>query len=297
MTKAGLKDFLRMTAGAVILLAVMLTVLHFQGGPTPATQLALKAKRIALVEQMRLALASASESEKSAVMATSDEESQTFADQARTNAATVEQARKQLEGLIEPRERNLFVQFSQAFTDFQRVDKDLLTLSVKNTNVKAFNLAFGPAAAAVKEMDTALARLPTDDVNVLRFADNARIAALRLQALLPPHIAEESDQKEDELEAQMAKEDRDVRRSLDALSALPSLVDNPSLKTARASYARFSETRAQILKLSRENTNVRSLTISLNQKRKAMFLCQDVLAALKNAIEQEPIGHTPVNPR
>ena len=81
------------------------------------------------------------------------------------------------------------------------------------------------------------------------------------------------------------------------LSALPSLVDNPGLKTAIASYARFSETRAQILKLSRENTNVRSLTISLNQKRKTMFLCQDGLAALKNAIEQEPIGHTPVNPR
>jgi hypothetical protein len=297
MTKASLKDFLRMTAGAVILLVVMLTVLHFQSGQTPAAQLALKAKRIALVEQMRLALASASEAEKSAVMATTDEESQTFADQARTNAAAAELARRQLEGLLEPREPNLFAQFSQAFTDFQRVDKDLLELSVKNTNVKAFNLAFGPAAAAVKEMDTALAGLPTEDVNVLRFADNARIAALRLQALLPPHIAEESDQKEDEMEAQMAKEDRDVRRSLDALSALPSLVDNPGLKTARASYARFSETRAQILKLSRENTNVRSLTISLNQKRKAMFLCQDALAALRDAIEQEPISSAPVNPR
>jgi hypothetical protein len=200
-----------------------------------------------------------------------------------------------------PAERDLLSQFSQAFTQFQRIDKELLDLAVKNTNLKASSLTFGPAAAALKEVDAALARLPTDDVNALRLADNARIAALRLQALLPPHIAEESDQKMDEMETQMAKEDQEVRRSLDELAALPGLAGNPDLKTAAASYAQFNETRAQILKLSRENTNVRSLTISLTQKRKVMSLCQDILAALQQAIQSEPIaGATSgkmVNPR
>ena len=54
-------------------------------------------------------------------------------------------------------------------------------------------------------------------------------------------------------------------------------------------------------KLSRENTNVRPLPISLNQKRKLMVMCQDALAALEEAIQQEPVAgvtrKTPVLPR
>jgi hypothetical protein len=84
---------------------------------------------------------------------------------------------------------------------------------------------------------------------------------------------------------------------LEQLAVITNLAGNPDLKLAASSYARFSETKAQILKLSRENTNVRSLTISLNQKRKVMFLCLDALADLRNAIEQEEIRPAPASPR
>jgi hypothetical protein len=300
-----MRDFLWMATGAVLLLGVMLVMLRLHNGRSPAEQLARKADRLERVGQIRLAMATASEAEKSAVMAITDEDSQTFADQARAATAQAERERRELgERLASDgtaNERKLLDQFSQAFADFQRIDADLLVLAVKNTNLKASSLTFGPAAAAIKEMDAALARLPTDDVNVLRLADNARIAAWRLQALIPPHIAEESDQKEDEMEAQMSKEDREVRRSLEALSALPGLAGNPDLKTSTASYARFNETRVQILKLSRENTNVRSLAISLTQKRKTALLCQDALAALQQAIQAEPVAgvtyRSPINPR
>ena len=65
--------------------------------------------------------------------------------------------------------------------------------------------------------------------------------------------------------------------------------DDADLAKAASSYARFSTIRTQILKLSRENTNVRSLAISLNQKRKVTLLCQDALNALKQAILEEPV--------
>jgi hypothetical protein len=300
--KPGTRDLLWMVVGAAGLLVVMLLVWHFRDQQSPAAQLAFKARRIALVESMRLNLASASEAEKSAVMAVTDADSQTYADQARAAATMVDQARNELGELLQTggnqNERDLLAQFSKAFAEFQRIDKDLLDLAVKNTNLKASSLAFGPGAAALKEMDAALARLVSDDVKVTRLADDARIAALRLQALLPPHIAEESDQKMDEMEALMAREDQTVRKNLDELAAMPNLTGNLDLMAAASAYAWFTGIKAQILKLSRENTNVRSLTISLGQKRKVMLVCQDALAALKTAIEQEPVpGRAPVNPR
>ena len=302
-----------MAAGAGVLLVLLLVVLHFHNEQNAAAQLAFKAKRVELVDRMRLALTSAAEAEKSAVMAITDEDSQTYADQARAATATVEQGRRELGELLETggtrSEKDFLARFSQAFAEFQRIDKDLLDLAVKNTNLKAYSLAFGPAAEALREMDAALSRVVAtsvdstspDDKKVILLACGARIAALRIQTLLPPHIAEESDPKMDEMEALMAGEDREVRKDLEGLAAIQNFGGNSDLKTAASRYARFSEIRAQILRLSRENTNVRSLTISLNQKRKVMLVCQDDLAALEHAIEQEPIAGvtyaTPANPR
>ena len=311
--KPGLSGFLWMAAGTAVLLAVILFVLHFREQRDPAAQLAFKAARIELVERMRLSVALASEAEKSAVMAITDQDSRIYADQARTAAAAVVQGCRELEQLLEPdganNEKDLLIQFSNAFTEFQRIDKDLLDLAVKNTNLKAYSLAFGPAAAAINEMDAALARVvalrasspSADDLNIVQQADGARIAALRLLTLLPPHIAEESDQKMDEMEAVMTNEGQAVHQNLVDLSALPTLSGNPDLAAATVSFARFAELKKQILKLSRENTTVRSLTISLNQKRKVMLVCQDALAALEQAIQEEPIAglsnRTPIRPR
>ena len=161
--KPGIKEFLWMATGAVILLVVMLVVLHFHTEQSPAEQLAFKAKRVDLVARMRLTLASASEAEKSAVLAVTDQDSQTFADQARAATAEVERERKELGELLAAGgtqgEKDLLAQFSKVFTDLQHIDNDLLGLAVKNTNIKAYSLAFGPAADALKEMDTALSRL------------------------------------------------------------------------------------------------------------------------------------------
>jgi hypothetical protein len=302
MLKSGVRDFRLMAGGAIVLLAVILVVLHFQTGQGSAEKLAFKAKRVDLVAQMRLALASASEAEKSAVLAVTDQDSQTYAKQARAGTAAVDLERKELGNLLATRgtqkEKELVAQFSKVFSDFQRIDNDLLDLAVKNTNIKAYNLAFGPAADALKDMDTALSRLvaksagspEASNVALPAFAFGAQTAALRIQVLLAPHIAEESEKKMDELEAQMTRNDQEVRKDLAALAAIEKLRGDSDLETAVADYARFSEVRGRILVLSRENTNVRSLAISLDAKRKALFLCQDVLSALQEAILNERIA-------
>jgi hypothetical protein len=297
--KFSIKDFLWMAIGAFMLLLVMLVVLHFQTGKRPVEQLAFKAKRVDLVARMRLNLASASEAEKSAVLAVTDQDSKTFADQAREATSEVEREHRELGELLEmggtQNERDLLVQFSKVFTDFQRIDSVLLELAIRNTNIKAYGLAFGPAADALKEMDSALSSLVAKSAsfpkarNVTLLACNAQIAALSIQTLLAPHIAEENDRKMEELEAQMTKEDQEVRKDLGGLDAIQEFRGNPDLEIALSNWARFSEVRGRILALSRENTNVQSLAISLGQKRKVLFLCQDVLSALQQTILEEPI--------
>jgi hypothetical protein len=275
-------------------------VFHFYQKQNPAEQLAFKASRVDLVSRMRLALASASEAEKSAVLAITDQNSQTFADQARTATADAEKARRELGELLKTGgtqgEKELFNQFSELFAEFQRIDNALLDLAVKNTNIKAYSLAFGPATTALNEMNAALSRLiasnsgSPEDKQVMLLAYGTEISGLRLQTLIPPHIAEESDHKMDELEALMSKEDKQIRKNLDELTALRNLNQKANLAEAISSYAAFTKIKTQILALSRENTNVKSLSISLSQKRKVMLLCQDTLNKLQRAIMEEPIA-------
>ena len=273
--------------GTALLLAVLLTVVYFQANQHPSEQLAARARRQQVAGELRLALASAAEAEKSAVLAITDQESEKFAAEARAATAAAEQRRAELSDLLKngsQREQELFAEFSASFTKLQQIDKEVLDLAVRNTNLKASALLFGPAAEAIRQMDAALSRVmaKSSSPRELRLAAAAQAGALRIQALLPPHVAEENEQKEDALEAQMAQQDAEVTKDLRDLGL--------QAAEAAASYARFSEVRAQIIKLSRENTNIRSLALSLNEKRAADVACQASLAALEAEIAAEPVA-------
>lgn len=309
--KVGIKDFLWMATGALILLLAMVIVLHFQTGKRSVEQLAFRAKRVDLVARMRLNLASASEAEKSAVLAITDQDSKTFTDQARAANLEVVREQNELAELLATggtqSERDLLVQFSRVFADLQQIDSNLFVLAIRNTNIKAYGLAFGPAADALRKMDSILSKLVAKSTafpesrNMVLLACRAQIAALQIQTLLAPHIAEESDIKMDEMEKQMTKEDQEVRKDLGNLAEIQGFRNNPDLESTLSIYAQYNEIREKILALSHENTNVKSLSISLGQKHKVLFLCQDVLSALQQTILEEPImglNNTPAsNPR
>jgi hypothetical protein len=295
-------EYLRWLIGGSVFLALLLVVgWHFRESmSSPALALASKASRVDLVGRMQLDLASASEAEKSAVLAITDQDSQTYADQARAATAQVVEEQHALSALLAkggvPREQDLLNQFSKVFADLQRVDNEVLVLAVQNTNLKAYSLLFGPAADTQAQMDAALERVVTKYADsayakqVLPLAYRARLGVLRIQAMLAPHIAEESDAKMDQMEASMAQEETQIRKDLAGLAGLSKLASDPDLATATASFVRYGELKARILRLSRENTNVRSLALSLNQKRKAMTVCLDALNALKQEILSEPIA-------
>ncbi|MFA6133094.1 MAG: hypothetical protein WC869_03640 [Phycisphaerae bacterium] len=117
--KPTMGDVVGMAIVAVLLLVVVLAALHFQQGRDPAAQRAFKEQRLASVDRMQLALTSASEAEKSAVLSITDEESRKFANESTAATAEVERARQELSGLLAPTsyesEKDLLAQFTAAF--------------------------------------------------------------------------------------------------------------------------------------------------------------------------------------
>ncbi len=303
--QARTTENLRWLIGGVVFLVLLLAVVfHFHRDTSLSQELSHKNARLEVVARMQLGLASASEAEKSAVLAITDEASKTYADQSRAVSAAIERDQKTLRALIEAsgtwHEKDLLDQFSKAFLSLQRVDKEVLDLAVKNTNLKAWSLLFGAAANTLAEMDAALAQVIAKTsgtpaaIQVMPMAFRARISALRIQTMLAPHIAEESDAKMDEMEGAMAKEQAEIGNALDGLAAFfAKRAGGESIETAKTQFARYETIKAKILSLSRENTNVRSLELSLNQKRKAMAICLEALATLKEAVLDEPVTGRP----
>ena len=80
-----------------------------------------------------------------------------------------------------------------------------------------------------------------------------------------------------------------VAQDTDALHSLQALVDEPGqpfLEAAWAAYKDFQKINADIVDLSRQNSNIRSYALSLGQKRKTTAQCQDLLAVLQESVQQ-----------
>ena len=289
--------------GAVLACVVLVVVLRFHVGGSLDAQSVARVKAVQLVDEMRLDLALASQKEWSAVMAESDRDSRAFADQALSAVARVGEGEREFLAVMGPYftndQKGLLTKFSQALDEFRKMDASLLDLAVQRTNAKAYELAFGPAAGAVQAMTDALERIAarhTDKplsqtpLEMRGLTCRAQTGALRILALLAPHIAEPSDEKMDAIEARMSQEDQLVRTALDGLDGRVSLGDAPDVASAREAYGRFSALRTDILRLSRENTNVRSVGLALDRKRKADALCQDILEAVRLAVTQPMPG-------
>jgi hypothetical protein len=288
--KPFLANALWVLAGALLLGLLLALVFHFQSQSVSA-QIDARLKLLQAVGEMQLRLESSVEAEKTSVMAATDADSHAFADKARAEAAVVEQLNAELGlQLRTARERELQAQFTTAFTDLKRIDAKLLDLAVRNSNVKATALAFGPAAQAAQELDASLTRLSRKnavDARVVMLASGVDESVLRIQALLPRHIAEEHDPAMDALEARMSAEERLAATGLRDLDGL--LPGDPDLRAAHAGLSAFLGVEKQVIRLSRDNTNVKSLSLSLNEKRKATAFCQEALTALYQAIDQERI--------
>jgi len=239
-------------------------------------------QKIQLVSRMRADLYSAAEAEKSAVLAETDAASQDNAKRAQTATEQVAAGLKEFKALPagNAEETALLRHFEDSLAEYRKADAEVLALAVQNTNLKAFALSFGPASEALAKMEQALK--PAIDASgkdgktaaAALLASKALAEALRIQTLHAPHITEKTDARMDELERRMAAADKKARADLGALGAAGS--------QALAAYEAFQQLTAEVVRLSRQNTNVRSLGLSLDRKVKVLAACTEALEALQN---------------
>jgi hypothetical protein len=229
-----------------------------------------------------------------AVMADTDEASIAFAreaEQAKEKVQSdIDALKPLLEGLNYSDEGRLLQEFVNRFAEYCELDRRILDLAVENTNLKAQRLSFGPAQEAAdsfRDSLTAVAPLvPADKWQVEALVATAVATVREIQVLQAPHIADADEAVMTRMEKSMATSEAAARKALKTLSSHVEPRFQARIVAATATLDRFMAVNQQIISLSRRNTNVRSLALSLNQKRKVIPECENVLHALRAALSK-----------
>ncbi len=234
-----------------------------------------------------------------AVMADTDETSAAFAREAEQATAIVNTDVQNLTALLQQLgyadETRLVQQFVAQFATYRELDRRILDLAVQNTNLKAQRLSFGAASDAADALKNALDALTpanptTQGWSVAALAARTVADVREIQALQAPHIADPDDQNMGRIEARMSKAEGDARSSLASLAPLVTAASRAHLAAASSALDQFMGLNTQIIGLSRQNTNVRSLALTLDRKRALTAPCDDTLRALEAALAKR--GYT-----
>jgi hypothetical protein len=258
--------------------------------PLTALPKLFEARRLA--SELHVSFTRASDASNRAVMADTDAASVAAKDEATAARKVVDHDLESLEPILGDLgyadELRDLAAFKTRYEEYRRLDDEILPLAIENSNLKAQRLSFGDAqeaAMAFRASLDAAVRLATPaqaDAAAL-LADRAQIGILQIQVLQAPHIAESDDAAMTRMEKSMNDSTASAKTALDRLKAMLPRAGTP-LAAGDAALARFLSVNTDIIALSRKNTNVRSLALSLGRKRVITAECEDQLGALGEAL-------------
>jgi hypothetical protein len=267
------------------------------GDVNAALERLLEARRLSA--DLHVQFTKAADAANRAVMADTDEASVAFAREAGQSTAAVQKDIDALAPLLQALtytdEARILEEFVSRFGEYSALDRRVLDLAVENTNLKAQRLSFGPAQEQAEvfrsALETVAASVPPKDTWRAQALVATAVAAMReIQVLQAPHIADADDAVMTRMENRMATSEAAARSALKTLATLVQPAAQPRLAAATAAMDQFMGLNAQIIGLSRRNTNVRSLALSLNQKPTLTAACQESLVALQGALAKR--GYT-----
>ena len=235
-----------------------------------------------------------------AVMAADDKTAAEAANESRDAAAAIERQLPELQQVLEALTYQIELKrldgFKPRFEEYRRLNEDVLSLVLENTNVKAQRLWFGPSSEAAEAFHRAIEAVAagaSDSGSCAAREQAARgwASLLEIRALYPRHIVEADDAEMTNLEAQMTAAAARSRAALDTIAKYVPQGSGP-LADAGAALDRFMSIHAQILDLSRRNSNVRALALSLGRKRSAAAGAEAELSALQEALQSHAFNAT-----
>jgi hypothetical protein len=281
-----------------VIIAVIGLTSGCQGGRGFFTQVADSHR---LAADLRIQFNQAADASNRAVMADTDEASTAFARDAEKALKIVDSDVRALMTLLHSlsfsKEIQLLEDFGKHFAQYRELDRTILTLAVENTNLKAQGLAFGPAREAADNFRNSLGAAalrvpPKDRCRIEGLIAKAVLAVREIQILYGPHIAEPTDAAMTNMEQEMATLDANARDAMTSLTELVPRDVRPALSIALSALDRFKDFSRQIVALSRRNTNVRSLKLSLQTKPALTAACDESLRALQDLLTKEDIKAT-----
>jgi len=255
-------------------------------GPAVLTQ-HVEARSVAA--DLQIQFAKAAEAANRAVMTDTDEASTGAADEARHAVqqvqANIDRLRPMLQSLGYADEIRAMDAFVNRFDEYRKLDDEILPLAVENTNLKAQRLSFGAGEEAVQDFRRALASVDHEA------SANAVAAVLEIQVIQARHIAESDDAAMSRMEAQMATLEQNARTAIgDLKRRTPAAMS--AVNAALEALDRFKAVNSEIVALSRRNSNVRSLALSLGRKRVVTAECSDQLRVLLDVLDGHRLNAT-----
>jgi len=254
-----------------------------------------------LSSDLLVRFASATDAANRAVMAGTDETATEYAREAEQATQTVQRDADALKPLLTElrysAESRLLEEFNGAFGEYRELDRTILGLAIENSNLRAQRLSFGPAQKEAEAFRDALKSVASnsaarDTWQVKALAATALSAVREVQVLQGPHIAEADDAAMTRLEERMASSEELARGALQTLAGLLPPASRPQLDAATAALNRFHDVNTQLIKLSRRNSNVRSLALSLGKKRVLAARCRESLHAMEDALSKRTFAGT-----
>jgi hypothetical protein len=255
----------------------------------------------AISADLLVQFAKASDAGNRAVMADSDAMSSAFVREAEAATQAVLKDADALAPILQELkftdESALLAEFRTRFQAYEEVDRNVLELALQQTNLKARKLSFGEAQQAADAFSRALQSVTSSESgerawHVKALAATAVASVREIQALQAPHIAESQDVAMTGLEKRMASAESAARTALADLAHVIGPASRPRLAQANSALDRLTTLNAQIIELSRRNSNVRSLALSLNQKRTVTAPCEETLRALHDALAKRGFSGT-----
>lgn len=268
-----------------------------RGGPSAVLGELIESHRLAA--DLRVVFNKAADASNRAVMADKDEVSVAFAHEAEqlraSVAADVASLGPRLQGLGLATATQALDEFRGHFGEYEKLDRGILRLAVENTNLKAQRLSFGAAREAAEGFRAALsdvaAQAPAKNRCQVDSLVSAAVLAVReIQVLQGPHIAEAESSVMARLEGEMAAAKTKAQEAMKTLKDLPQVAGPktaPAWAAAAAALDRFGHVSAEIVRLSRRNSNVRSLDLALRQKPSLTASCDESLRVLQESLAKE----------